>query len=210
MSVTEHSHHFSLRTHWKLVVALIAAVCTILALIRYYRLLKQLFCNPSSSISYRTQSRRLTRSRHLSDNALEDHASQFYSDALEPSIIHSLAVSQFQKNTAESTQKEAECAVCLGEFEDGEWLKHLPNCTHVFHSACIDKWFQSHSSCPLCRSDVYVHLPDHECYVSIDSLLETLRREDFSHEREAHYQVLRSEALNLTIAPTGIDATRSS
>ncbi|KAI3997729.1 hypothetical protein MKX01_011804 [Papaver californicum] len=47
-----------------------------------------------------------------------------------------------------------DCAVCIGEYEDEDVLRLLPKCRHVFHSECIDKWFDSHSTCPVCRSDL--------------------------------------------------------
>ncbi|GKA93353.1 RING-H2 finger protein ATL8-like protein [Tanacetum coccineum] len=43
------------------------------------------------------------------------------------------------------------CAICLTEFEDGDEIRVLPTCKHVFHVTCIDTWFGSHSSCPSCR-----------------------------------------------------------
>lgn len=46
---------------------------------------------------------------------------------------------------------ESECAICLTEFTKDELLRELPNCRHVFHMECVDMWFGSHSSCPLCR-----------------------------------------------------------
>jgi E3 ubiquitin-protein ligase ATL6/9/15/31/42/55 len=48
-----------------------------------------------------------------------------------------------------------ECAVCLAEFaEDGEKLRLLPGCCHVFHTACIDVWLAAHVTCPVCRADL--------------------------------------------------------
>ncbi|WCJ27838.1 RING/U-box superfamily protein [Euphorbia peplus] len=44
-----------------------------------------------------------------------------------------------------------ECAICLGEFENGEKVRVLPKCKHGFHVSCIDTWLISHSSCPNCR-----------------------------------------------------------
>ncbi|GAU15827.1 hypothetical protein TSUD_236430 [Trifolium subterraneum] len=44
------------------------------------------------------------------------------------------------------------CAVCLGDFEEGEELKTMPECLHSFHVPCIDLWLNSHSSCPICRA----------------------------------------------------------
>lgn len=46
------------------------------------------------------------------------------------------------------------CAVCLSEFEENEIGRVIPKCNHRFHVGCIDMWFYSHVTCPLCRSDV--------------------------------------------------------
>ncbi|XP_051188188.1 uncharacterized protein [Lolium perenne] len=49
-----------------------------------------------------------------------------------------------------------DCAVCLGEFSDGELVRLLPRCSHPFHAPCIDTWLRAHVSCPVCRSTVLV------------------------------------------------------
>jgi len=46
------------------------------------------------------------------------------------------------------------CAVCLGDFEEGDELRTMPECLHSFHVRCIDTWLHSHSSCPICRASV--------------------------------------------------------
>ncbi|KAL9348691.1 hypothetical protein Peur_060057 [Populus x canadensis] len=53
------------------------------------------------------------------------------------------------------------CVVCLHEVVDGERLRKLLKCKHCFHVACIDAWFQSHSTCPLCRNQVLLR-HDHQ------------------------------------------------
>ncbi|OIW00123.1 hypothetical protein TanjilG_29113 [Lupinus angustifolius] len=73
------------------------------------------------------------------------------SRGLKASVITSLPVFTFSKNN-----DPIECAVCLSEFEDGETGRVLPKCKHSFHTECIDMWFVSHSTCPLCR----VHVED--------------------------------------------------
>jgi Ring finger domain len=45
-----------------------------------------------------------------------------------------------------------ECAICLGEFAEGERIRVLPPCGHGFHVVCIDTWLGAHPSCPSCRS----------------------------------------------------------
>ncbi|ESW26296.1 hypothetical protein PHAVU_003G107100 [Phaseolus vulgaris] len=71
------------------------------------------------------------------------------SRGLHPSVISTLPVFTFSASTQPS-----ECAVCLSEFQNGETGRILPKCNHSFHTECIDIWFQSHTTCPLCRAPV--------------------------------------------------------
>lgn len=49
--------------------------------------------------------------------------------------------------------KEGMCAVCLGDFEENDEVRIMPECAHIFHVACIDMWLFSHGNCPLCRAN---------------------------------------------------------
>ncbi|CAN7112298.1 unnamed protein product [Brassica rapa subsp. narinosa] len=71
---------------------------------------------------------------------------------LDPAIVKSLPVFTFSDV---SHKDPIDCPVCLSEFEDGESGRVLPGCKHAFHVECIDMWFHSHSTCPLCRSLVH-------------------------------------------------------
>lgn len=44
--------------------------------------------------------------------------------------------------------------MCLSAVEEGEKVRLLPNCRHVFHVPCIDMWLLSHCTCPVCRAGV--------------------------------------------------------
>ncbi|CAN4091638.1 unnamed protein product [Withania somnifera] len=70
---------------------------------------------------------------------------------LEPEVLSSLPVFVYSDKTH---PEPLECAVCLSEFEKNENGRVLPKCNHSFHLECIDMWFHSHSTCPLCRSPV--------------------------------------------------------
>lgn len=69
---------------------------------------------------------------------------------LEVRVLNSLPLFVY----SELTHKELDCAVCLSEFEEGETGRVLPKCHHSFHIECIDMWFHSHSTCPICRARV--------------------------------------------------------
>ncbi|XP_074320746.1 RING-H2 finger protein ATL33-like [Silene latifolia] len=53
--------------------------------------------------------------------------------------------------------KEEECPVCLSIFVDGEELRQLKTCKHLFHKGCIDKWLSTHFNCPICRAFIITH-----------------------------------------------------
>ncbi|KAK4342301.1 hypothetical protein RND71_038117 [Anisodus tanguticus] len=71
---------------------------------------------------------------------------------LDQSVIASLPVFIFKQND-HIENNSIECTVCLSVLEDGETARTLPNCKHIFHAECIDKWFGSHSTCPICRTE---------------------------------------------------------
>ncbi|XP_058731057.1 RING-H2 finger protein ATL2-like [Vicia villosa] len=74
------------------------------------------------------------------------------SRGLDPSVISSLPV--FKYSSEAGSDQAVDCAVCLSEFEEGEIGRILPKCNHSFHVDCIDMWFHTHSTCPLCRKSV--------------------------------------------------------
>ncbi|KAK4359690.1 hypothetical protein RND71_021919 [Anisodus tanguticus] len=50
-----------------------------------------------------------------------------------------------------TSAEDAQCIVCLAEYQEKDALRFLPICGHSFHATCIDIWFQQHSTCPVCR-----------------------------------------------------------
>lgn len=57
------------------------------------------------------------------------------------------------RRTSTITSNEAQCPICLLEFETGDDLRVLPcEGQHRFHQACVDPWLlRVSTSCPLCR-----------------------------------------------------------
>jgi RING-H2 zinc finger protein RHA1 len=46
-----------------------------------------------------------------------------------------------------------DCSVCLCGVGGGDEVRRLPNCRHVFHRGCIDRWMaHEQRTCPLCRA----------------------------------------------------------
>jgi hypothetical protein len=66
----------------------------------------------------------------------------------------------FADHPANLVSADWRCSICLGDIQDsdGEQLRELVFCKHIFHRECIDQWLLSkpfHSlNCPLCRGPV--------------------------------------------------------
>lgn len=96
------------------------------------------------------RSRNLIRLRHHRPSFTDDSPLSSTEKGLAPSILNSLSTFVFVKKDNASL----DCAVCLSEFEKNETGRILPRCNHGFHLECIDMWFLSNSTCPLCRAPV--------------------------------------------------------
>uniref|UniRef100_A0ACD5TAJ4 Uncharacterized protein n=1 Tax=Avena sativa TaxID=4498 RepID=A0ACD5TAJ4_AVESA len=69
-------------------------------------------------------------------------------------IVESLPVKVYRKPLKHQTDEDAQCYICLVEYEEGDSVRILP-CNHEFHLTCVDKWLKEiHRVCPLCRGDV--------------------------------------------------------
>eukprot|EP00493_Phyllostaurus_siculus_P022305 UN22637 len=75
---------------------------------------------------------------------------------LDPSIIEvhseSQSILELEFEGSESFGLES-CAICLEEYESNHEVRRLP-CGHVFHTECVDIWFDSSINCPLCKTSI--------------------------------------------------------
>ena len=51
-------------------------------------------------------------------------------------------------------EEKASCIICFEDFSEGCMVRKL-NCTHTFHSKCIDEWYLNNNKCPLCKRDMF-------------------------------------------------------
>eukprot|EP01018_Ginkgo_biloba_P000206 Gb_04647 [translate_table: standard] len=85
-----------------------------------------------------------------------DDLLRLQSVGLDAAAIQAVPVFEFQ---SVCFRDGLQCAVCLCEFKENERGRVLPKCKHSFHIECIDMWFYSHSTCPLCRTRVQSEPP---------------------------------------------------
>ncbi|KAL1814293.1 hypothetical protein DCAR_0518429 [Daucus carota subsp. sativus] len=96
---------------------------------------------------------------------------------LDPSFLKTLPIILF---SPQDFKDGLECSVCLSEVTQGEKTRLLPKCNHGFHVQCIDTWFQSHSTCPICRNPVLNSNPDQLSQQGITH--NTPQPADYSHD----------------------------
>ncbi|KAL1563156.1 RING-type E3 ubiquitin transferase [Salvia divinorum] len=92
--------------------------------------------------------------RRPSEDPLVAYSPPPESRGLNEAAIRSIPIFKFKTSQIENDAKSCECAVCLNEFQQGEKLREIPNCSHVFHIDCIDIWLQNNANCPLCRTSI--------------------------------------------------------
>ncbi|KAL0356758.1 UNVERIFIED_CONTAM: RING-H2 finger protein ATL65 [Sesamum calycinum] len=137
---------------------MVVIIATAFVIITYSRLLSRHFIH----IYRRYRRWRRRRRRYVPSSSASDIESPPYSfdptDAfhvlspygLDESIIKTIPLSVYTRKSGFH-----DCAVCLLEFEDNDYVRTLPVCSHAFHVDCIDIWLRSHANCPLCRAGIF-------------------------------------------------------
>ncbi|XVF22631.1 hypothetical protein REPUB_Repub12eG0187700 [Reevesia pubescens] len=69
---------------------------------------------------------------------------------LEPVVVAAIPTLRFN-HEAFSSIEDAQCSICLSEYQEKEVLRIMPKCGHNFHLSCIDVWLRKQSTCPVCR-----------------------------------------------------------
>lgn len=44
------------------------------------------------------------------------------------------------------------CSICLADYKGKDLLRQLPDCGHLFHVKCVDRWLRLNPTCPNCRT----------------------------------------------------------
>ncbi|KAL9683715.1 hypothetical protein QQ045_015543 [Rhodiola kirilowii] len=55
--------------------------------------------------------------------------------------------------SSKTKSQPQECVICSEEYASGELLTIL-HCKHRYHKECIGKWFSSHKTCPICKTEI--------------------------------------------------------
>ncbi|XP_031495446.1 RING-H2 finger protein ATL64-like [Nymphaea colorata] len=76
---------------------------------------------------------------------------------VEQIVITTVPTTKFNSDDF-SSEEDAQCSICLGEYQERDILRFMPKCGHAFHVMCIDRWILKQRTCPICRlslQDIY-------------------------------------------------------
>jgi len=51
--------------------------------------------------------------------------------------------------------EEGFCPVCQTALADGERVRAVVKCQHLFHAKCLEPWLETNNTCPLCRIEIF-------------------------------------------------------
>ncbi|KAK1403894.1 RING-type E3 ubiquitin transferase [Heracleum sosnowskyi] len=89
-------------------------------------------------------------SRSVASESIESSSAHLANTGIKKKALKTFPVLNYSADLKQPGL-DVECVICLSEFAPGERVKVLPKCNHGFHVKCIDRWLNSHSSCPTCR-----------------------------------------------------------
>jgi hypothetical protein len=85
----------------------------------------------------------------LQSSSLNDVVGEDQPVPLARNILNTIPIKKYTNQTPLADP----CAVCQNHYKNDDLYRTL-FCQHNFHTQCIDKWFEDHVTCPMCRSDM--------------------------------------------------------
>ncbi|PIA55575.1 hypothetical protein AQUCO_00700109v1 [Aquilegia coerulea] len=151
-------------------IAMVVVVATAFFIVTYFRLISRHLLPPIFLLFQKWRHRwfqwrhhspsttgdiesNFSNSNFMLDSSVTSTGYHYFSsyNGLEEDVIKTIPLSIY-KNKKKS---RCDCAVCLLEFEENDYVRTLPVCSHAFHVDCIDIWLTSHANCPLCRAGIF-------------------------------------------------------
>jgi hypothetical protein len=56
-----------------------------------------------------------------------------------------------------SANYSSRCPITLEDFQEGQMVRRIHHCNHIFNSTAFNNWFERNVRCPVCRFDIRDH-----------------------------------------------------
>jgi len=90
----------------------------------------------------------------------------------------------YSTNHSRYTFTNTTCPITLEEFQEGEILRRINHCGHVFRESAIQNWFRQNVRCPVCRYDIRDYIQPQSNDFSVNSELDDLQQQEIDTEVE--------------------------
>lgn len=97
----------------------------------------------------------------LLNNGMETASVSFFPlTSTSNNLSSTTSVQELRSNTvlevynSENVSNNSGCAICHNEFSNNCIVRKISHCGHFFHSYCLEEWFESHQTCPVCRHSI--------------------------------------------------------
>ncbi|KAI3411619.1 uncharacterized protein J3R85_017799 [Psidium guajava] len=127
----------------------------------------------SRALKLRNRAAAVTFFSFASRESLRSHS--FSSPRASPEVVgDGLPLATYGDAMAEALQASCDtCAVCFSPLMEGDEVRVLRNCRHLYHRECLDRWVgcdpdhdrdrpddrSNHRTCPLCRAPLWAPPP---------------------------------------------------
>jgi hypothetical protein len=86
----------------------------------------------------------------LIQNALNETLQETENHGISEQMLQSI---RSNATNIENEENVTQCSVCLENINVGDSCVTL-RCNHKFHLHCIERWCQTHNTCPMCRNEI--------------------------------------------------------
>ena len=96
----------------------------------------------------------ISSEEEVSSEGQEEYQEEEEDEEEQPSMEQvAQIINSHQAFKYEAGKEEQSCVICLLKLEKGQMVKGL-QCSHKFHSKCINNWLKVKLRCPLCKKKV--------------------------------------------------------
>jgi len=74
------------------------------------------------------------------------------------------------------------CSICSLPILQNNLIRKVISCNHYFHQNCVDIWFSTNSTCPICRTDLIANNVNSSIYNNNEDTLNVINDSDLEED----------------------------